>query len=549
MKLTIIIPFLNEGEEVRNTVNSIREYSNSHEVAIILINDASDDKFNYEEVANEFNTEYVKNENRIGVAASRDLGVELCKTPYFLFLDAHMRFYNNVWVNRIVQELDCDSRSILCCQTRGLFVVDNELIINKKRPTSYGVSIDFYNEEFFFEHHWIFEEDKEFLQLDTVPIPCIMGAAYACSKSYWTYLKGLDGLMYYGNDESYVSMKIWLEGGTCKLLKDVVVGHIYRDTPPYIIENAPRLYNRLLLAELLLPYLDKVRVFSGMKGYYRSIFNDAMYLFYQNREKIYNLKVYYKGVFQNDFSFYEQINNRFHTFNSIHASKSELLQNIAHHLILNCCTVTDIGLLDGKLGIVLFLFHYSRYSKNDVYSLFAEQILDDVLSSINGRTSTNFCDGLSGIGWAIEYLYKNNFLEGDINDSLEVIDKKMIEEIGASKMKDPSLETGFGGILHYILARLYTIKNEDKCNPFSSDILHLLYDWTKCILNDRGGGDCVDVFFKYIVFYESLSVISKPSVYDIAYLALPTDFQIEKFTYGLSGNAGVGLKLIFEDLR
>lgn len=76
---------MNEGEGVRNTVSSIREYSKNQEVTIILINDASDDKFNYAEVANEFDTEYVKNQTRLGVAASRDLGVELCTPPIFYF--------------------------------------------------------------------------------------------------------------------------------------------------------------------------------------------------------------------------------------------------------------------------------------------------------------------------------------------------------------------------------------------------------------------------------------------------------------------------------
>ncbi|MDR3340889.1 MAG: glycosyltransferase, partial [Candidatus Symbiothrix sp.] len=45
-KLTIIIPFLNEQYEVENTLQSIREHS-SDTITIILINDASDDGFDY----------------------------------------------------------------------------------------------------------------------------------------------------------------------------------------------------------------------------------------------------------------------------------------------------------------------------------------------------------------------------------------------------------------------------------------------------------------------------------------------------------------------
>ncbi len=44
--LTVIIPFLNEKYEVENTVQSIKAHS-SDRVEIMLINDASDDGFDY----------------------------------------------------------------------------------------------------------------------------------------------------------------------------------------------------------------------------------------------------------------------------------------------------------------------------------------------------------------------------------------------------------------------------------------------------------------------------------------------------------------------
>ena len=42
----------------------------------------------------------------MGVGASRDLGVKLCQTPYFILLDAHMRFYEKIWAGRIIEELE-----------------------------------------------------------------------------------------------------------------------------------------------------------------------------------------------------------------------------------------------------------------------------------------------------------------------------------------------------------------------------------------------------------------------------------------------------------
>ena len=48
-KLTVIIPFLNEGQEVYNTVKNLR-LSSDIEFDILLINDASSDGYNYKKM-------------------------------------------------------------------------------------------------------------------------------------------------------------------------------------------------------------------------------------------------------------------------------------------------------------------------------------------------------------------------------------------------------------------------------------------------------------------------------------------------------------------
>lgn len=81
--LTVIIPFLNEGNEVVETVKSLRFYV-SNKIDIIVINDFSTDELDYQSMLSPYDVYYVLNKKRLGVAASRDLGVNLCATPYFL---------------------------------------------------------------------------------------------------------------------------------------------------------------------------------------------------------------------------------------------------------------------------------------------------------------------------------------------------------------------------------------------------------------------------------------------------------------------------------
>ena len=82
-KLTVIIPFLNEGMEVAHTVASIRQYA-ADRVEILVINDASNHLYDYEEMLKPYSATYLRNEERLGIAACRDLGVSLIQTPYFL---------------------------------------------------------------------------------------------------------------------------------------------------------------------------------------------------------------------------------------------------------------------------------------------------------------------------------------------------------------------------------------------------------------------------------------------------------------------------------
>lgn len=547
-KLTLIIPFLNEGEEVEQTMKSIREHSAPEEIAILLINDASTDGFDYLQIARKYQAEYIQNPERKGVASSRELGVARCRTPYFMLLDAHMRFYDDRWVGRITEELENDPQALLCCQTQALKWTHE---VMKNRPVSYGACVNLYTGRSLWESLWDFDT-KERPGGNTVRIPCVLGASYCCSKAYWQYLKGVEGLQQYGNDEAYISIKVYLSGGTCKLLTDVVVGHLYRSQAPYRVEDHTRIYNRLFLTELFLPDACKARFVSQTLHYYGragSLCKEALLLFYERREEIYSLKKYYERIFKRDFSYFEQLNRQSSQFQPLVVNKDELLKEIALHLVLHANQLAENGLMSGKTGVLLFLYEYSRQAGNQTIEWLADHILDEVLDHLDADTSWDFNNGLLGIGWAIEYLYQHQFIGGDTNEILASIDRQVLA-YDIEQIEDLNQEKGLGGLVHYILARLYTIQKEKKVNPFHAEYLAGLYRKIKQLLADREkNSDSWVIFIRYAIWYKELCPIQAPSVYDIAFLMLPVDYEIRKYVIGLEGNAGVGLKLLFEDLK
>ncbi len=107
---------------------------------------------------------------------------------------------------------------------------------------------------------------------------------------------------------------------------------------------------------------------------------------------------------------------------SLNTMIGDRLQRIANVLLLNASFLDNPGLLNGKMGIAIFFYHYSRYSKNKIYEDYAGELVDEIYDEINTSTPVNFENGLTGIGWGIEYLVKNGFVQADTNEALEEID-------------------------------------------------------------------------------------------------------------------------------
>lgn len=125
----------------------------------------------------------------------------------------------------------------------------------------------------------------------------------------------------------------------------------------------------------------------------------------------------------------------------------EELQKIANTLLLYSYHIDPIGLFNGKMGIALYLYRYARYADCKYYSEFADELLDKVLDSIN-HSSPDFESGISGVGWCINYLMKNEYVEGDPNDVLLNVDKRVFSQLSCNPI------TSMLGQGIYLLERL-----------------------------------------------------------------------------------------------
>lgn len=129
-------------------------------------------------------------------------------------------------------------------------------------------------------------------------------------------------------------------------------------------------------------------------------------------------------------------------------------EKMLNHLILHANDVPNaIGLLDGKMGIALVLAHYARYSRKKEIEHAADFLVENVMNQLTTTVSIDFANGLSGIGWGIEYLIQNNYMKGCGADILQDLDERIMQ-VDVTRIKDWSLEKGLLGILHYVLYHL-----------------------------------------------------------------------------------------------
>ena len=96
----------------------------------------------------------------------------------------------------------------------------------------------------------------------------------------------------------------------------------------------------------------------------------------------------------------------------------------------------NIGLLGGKAGMALFFFYYAKLTNDDKYADYGAELISDIFDDINnaeGYILHTHGGGLAGVGWTVEHLAQNDFLDTDTNEVLETLDpylhKTMINDI------------------------------------------------------------------------------------------------------------------------
>lgn len=126
----------------------------------------------------------------------------------------------------------------------------------------------------------------------------------------------------------------------------------------------------------------------------------------------------------------------------------------------------NISLMAGNSGSSLFLFYYSFFTKDKTFYKNAKELIERSFHAVQeGNVHPSFAVGLAGLGWLMEHLSQNNFLDIDTSEVLGELDsflyQAMISEI---KLGNFDYMHSASGLALYFLSR--------KSNPNSDRYLN-----------------------------------------------------------------------------
>ena len=165
-----------------------------------------------------------------------------------------MRFQQG-WVEAAMERLPGAPKTIHCATCLGLDQLQ-QMDITKPRGAYSGARLNILGPDpnnqaqtQVFEGVWEKDRPNE----DGYDLGCIMGACYFMPREWFFHIGGLKYLRMWGCDEPYLSMKSWLAGGDCRMMKTVQIGHKVRtgEEQPFKTDMWNILWNKMFCLRTL----------------------------------------------------------------------------------------------------------------------------------------------------------------------------------------------------------------------------------------------------------------------------------------------------------
>ncbi|OJX91991.1 MAG: hypothetical protein BGP01_06835 [Paludibacter sp. 47-17] len=114
-----------------------------------------------------------------------------------------------------------------------------------------------------------------------------------------------------------------------------------------------------------------------------------------------------------------------------------IIRKIVDYILLNAYSVNSSGLYNGKAGMAWALFETARFLQDEYIEEQALELLQEAL--ISKTDDISFENGLSGIGYVLLYLIKNDFIDADFDEVFKEQYEKILTSFEAQKKNPDAL--------------------------------------------------------------------------------------------------------------
>jgi glycosyltransferase involved in cell wall biosynthesis len=244
--VSLIMPVKNEGENIKNTIESAFSVKTDCDFEIVVVDDDSQDECcsflddNKNEKIKKIKTE------GLGAANARNAGADHAEGDIFIFCDAHI-FFEDYWIERLIEPIQ-----------KGIADATNPGIADAANPKSIGFGYT-WNENL--DPKWNIEREK-----NPYPVPLLAGGCLAISREAFEDIDGFErGFRVWGREDEEISLKLWLFGYKCYIVPDVTILHIFRPQAPFELKWDHINYNSLRMAMLHLNYGRVIKLAQRLK--------------------------------------------------------------------------------------------------------------------------------------------------------------------------------------------------------------------------------------------------------------------------------------------
>jgi hypothetical protein len=163
-------------------------------------------------------------------------------------------------------------------------------------------------------------------------------------------------------------------------------------------------------------------------------------------------------------------------------------------LLLHGNSVASCGLFWGKSGIALALFHQGARQSLQPLTDYATYLIGQVAVSVSRNAPLGLEAGLAGIGWTFDFIARHHYLDIDTAEACYEIDQRIMD-FNPSRITDLSLETGWAGLLTYMVSHIGV--NRDR-QPFERDYLLQVQEVVEARFSPEDRPPAAEAFLQYM---------------------------------------------------